>query len=95
MVKIPHKDDSTKGGQKRTYWTRDMANQGRRVLRKQLESELAAKGQKWTQADKVKALNERWGEYCETQRSIGEGQAMLREHPGIDRQERDFPHRKR
>ncbi len=93
-MKIPHKDEPIKGGTKRTYWTRDMAVQGRRVVRKAVETEVAAKGKRYSANDRKKMVDERWGEYCETQRSIGEGQALLRDYPGIDRQERDFAHRK-
>jgi hypothetical protein len=44
----------------------------RRELRKQLESELAAKGKQWKTDDKRKALDERWGEFCEKRRSLDE-----------------------
>mgnify|MGYP001568502743 CR=1 FL=1 len=93
-MKTPYADGSVKGGVKRTYWTRDMAVQARRVLRQKMESDLLKKGKKYVKADKSKALDEKWGEYCEQQRSVEEGQALLREHPGIDRREHNFPHRK-
>ena len=93
-MKTPHRTESVKEGVKRTYWTRDMAVQGRRVIRQTVEATLANKGKKWSKADRQKAVDDRWGEYCETERSIDEGQAMLREHPCIDRQEHDFPRRK-
>ena len=70
---IPHNDESDgKGTFKRTYWPRGDAKDKRRELRGQLERELAAKGKKWAVADKKKALNERWGEFCETQHSLEE-----------------------
>lgn len=93
-MKLPYQDDTVKGGVKRAYWPRDMVVQARRVMRKEMDAALLAKGTNYAKADRVKALNERWGEYCESQRSIPEGQALLREHPGIDRQEHDFAHRK-
>jgi hypothetical protein len=93
-MKTPYQDGECKGGVKRTYWTRDMAIQARRAMRVETEAALARKGKKYAKTDRVKALDEKWGEYCETQRSIAEGQALLREHPGIDRQEHDFPRRK-
>jgi hypothetical protein len=93
-MKTPHKDESVKEGLKRTYWTRDMAVQGRRVARLAVETTLAKKGKKWSKADRQKAVDERWGQFCESQHSIADGQAMLREHPGIDRQEHNFARRK-
>ena len=93
-MKIPYQDDSVKGNTRRRYWTRDMAVQARRVMRLEMEAALADKGKKYAKPDCAKALDEKWGEYCESQRSIAEGQAMLREHPGIDRRENNFARRK-
>ena len=70
---VPYAEESDgKGTSKRTYWPRGDAMDKRRDMRKQLESELAAKGKKYAVADKKKALDERWGEYCETRRSLEE-----------------------
>jgi hypothetical protein len=70
---VPHKDESDgKGTFKRTYWPRGDAMDRRRAMRKQLESELAAKGKRYAVSDKKKALDERWGEYCEKPRSLEE-----------------------
>lgn len=94
-MKIPHQDGETKGGVKRTYWTADMAQQGRRIVRKQVEAECLKKNKRYSQADRAKAVDERWGEYCETQRSVDEGRALIAGHPGIDANEHNFAHRKR
>lgn len=70
---IPFKDESDgKGTFKRTYWPRGDAMAKRREMRKNLESELVAKGKKWAISDKAKALDEKWGRYCEKQRSLEE-----------------------
>lgn len=70
---IPYAEESNgKGTYKRTYWPRGDAMDKRRELRRRLECELAAKGKKWAVADKKKALDARWGEYCETRRSLEE-----------------------
>ena len=50
----------------------------RAKMRKKLESELAAKGKNWKVGDKQKALDERWGQFCETQRSVEELKANER-----------------
>lgn len=71
-MKTPYRDEKVKGGLKRTYWPRGDAQEQRREMRLKMESQLAKKGKKWTTADKVKALDEKWGEYCETQRELGE-----------------------
>ena len=70
---VPFKDDADgRGTFKRTYWPRGDALDKRREMRKAMEADLAKKGKKYALADKKKALDERWGEYCETQRSTDE-----------------------
>lgn len=71
-MKIPFRDEQVKEGTKRTYWPRGDALDKRRAMRIEMESALARKGKRYTKADRVKALNDRWGEFCESQRSIEE-----------------------
>jgi hypothetical protein len=71
-MKIPYRDEEIKGGMKRTYWPRGDAADKRRTMRAKMESELAKKGKKYSVSDKKKALDERWGQYCEIQRSLEE-----------------------
>ena len=71
-ITIPSKDEKVKGGVKRKYWTRDAAIAKRRALRVKMESELASKGKNWSKADRQACLNDRWGEYCSSQRDEGE-----------------------
>jgi hypothetical protein len=68
----PFKDESDGKTFKRVYWPRGDADEKRRQIRREMESQLARQGKKRTQTDKKKALDERWGEYCETQRSLEE-----------------------
>jgi hypothetical protein len=77
---IPFKDESDgKGTTKRTYWPRGDAMEKRREMRKQLEVDLAAKGKKWAITDKQKALDEKWGRYCEKPRSLEEINRSIRD----------------
>lgn len=79
MNPVPFKDESDGRGKfKRTYWPRGDAEDKRRAMRKQLEAELAAKGKNYSASDRQKALNDRWGEYCDTRRSLDEMQSNER-----------------
>lgn len=70
---VPYAEDRDgKGTLKRTYWPRGDAMDKRREMREQLESDLAKKSKKWVVADKKKALDDKWGQYCDTRRSLDE-----------------------
>lgn len=70
---VPYAEErDAKGTIKRTYWPRGDALDKRRAMRSQMETELAKKGKNWRTEDKRKALDERWGEYCEKRRTLEE-----------------------
>lgn len=72
MIPIPYRDESNNGTHKRTYWPRGDAMGKRLEIGKKTLNELASKGKKYTKEDRAKVVNEKWGEYCETQRSLDE-----------------------
>jgi hypothetical protein len=70
---VPYSEERDgKGAVKRVYWPKGDAMDKRRAMRGQMEAALAKQGKNYRLADKKKMLDERWGEYCETRRSLDE-----------------------